>query len=119
MLLCCSAPLSAAGRAYNITNGKPVMFRELLVRLFALLGMPMHSRELPYRTAYAFAGILEGVHKLLPFLGEPMLTRYSASALGVSQTLDISLAREQLGYHPRVTTDEGLQSFAEWWREQK
>ncbi|MCE3200427.1 NAD-dependent epimerase/dehydratase family protein [Paenibacillus sonchi] len=119
MLLCSSAPLSAAGRAYNITNGEPILFRDLLERLFARLEIPLHSRQLPYRTAYALAGLLEGVYKLLPFLGEPVLTRYSASALGVSQTLDISLAREQLGYHPRVTTDEGLQSFAEWWREQK
>lgn len=119
MLLCCSAPLSAAGRAYNITNGEPVMFRELLERLFARLEIPLHSRQIPYHTAYAVAGMLEGVHKLFPFLGEPMLTRYSASALGVSQTLDISLARARLGYHPRVTIDEGLQSFAEWWREQK
>ncbi|MBW4083127.1 NAD(P)-dependent oxidoreductase [Paenibacillus sp. S150] len=118
MLLCCTAPLSAAGQAYNISNGEPVMFRELLVRLFARLDIPLHSRQIPYRTAYAVAGILEGVHKLLPFLGEPVLTRYSASALGVSQTLDISLARDRLGYHPRVTIDEGLQSFAEWWREQ-
>ncbi len=119
MLLCSSAPSTAAGRAYNISNDEPIMFKELLVRLFARLEIPLRSRQIPYRSAYAVAGILEGVHTLLPFLGEPMLTRYSASALGVSQTLDISLAREMLGYHPRVTIDEGLLSFAEWWREYK
>jgi nucleoside-diphosphate-sugar epimerase len=63
--------------------------------------------------------MMEGIHRLLPFLGEPLLTRYSAAALGISQTLDISEAREQLGYHPRVTLDEGLRNFAEWWREQQ
>ncbi|MHA6529987.1 NAD-dependent epimerase/dehydratase family protein [Paenibacillus sp. BAC0078] len=119
MLLCCTAPPQAAGRAYNISNGEPVMFKELLARLFAKLNIPLRTRRIPYRTAYAAAGLLEGIHKLLPFLGEPILTRYSASALGISQTLDISLAREMLGYRPRVTIDEGIESFAEWWREQR
>lgn len=119
MLLCCEAPLSASGRAYNITNGEPVMFRELVIRLFSLLDIPLHTRRLPYAAAYAAAGIMEGAHRLMPFLGEPLLTRYSAAALGISQTLDISLAREQLGYNPRVTIDEGLLAFAEWWRKQQ
>jgi nucleoside-diphosphate-sugar epimerase len=119
MLLCCEAPLAASGRAYNITNGEPVMFKELVVRLFALLDIPLHTRRLPYAAAYGAAGMMEGVHRLLPFLGEPLLTRYSAAALGISQTLDISAAREQLGYNPRVTLDEGLHDFAEWWREQR
>lgn len=118
MLLCCNAPSTAAGQAYNISNGEPVMFKELIARLFVGLDIPLRTRRIPYRTAYAAAGILEGIHKLLPFLGEPMLTRYSASALGISQTLNISLAREMLGYRPRVTIDEGIESFAEWWREQ-
>jgi nucleoside-diphosphate-sugar epimerase len=119
MLLCCEAPHSASGRAYNITNGEPVMFRDLMTSLFSLLDIPLHTRRLPYAAAYAAAGMMEGVHRLLPFLGEPLLTRYSAAALGISQTLDISEAKEQLGYHPRVTLDEGLRNFAEWWREQQ
>lgn len=119
MLLCCEAPLSAAGRAYNISNGEPILFKELVTRLFALLGLPLRTRTLPYAAADAVAAVMEGVYRMLPVLGEPLLTRYSAAALGVSQTLDISLAREQLGYRPRVTTDEGLRAFAEWWREQQ
>ncbi|QUL57267.1 NAD-dependent epimerase/dehydratase family protein [Paenibacillus tritici] len=118
MLLCCEAPLSASGRAYNITNGEPLMFSELITRLFSLLELPLHTRRLPYPVAYTAAAMMEGIHRVLPVLGEPLLTRYSAAALGISQTLDISLAREQLGYHPRITTDEGLHAFAEWWREQ-
>lgn len=119
MLLCSEAPLSASGRAYNITNGDPVMFRELLDKLFSLLDIPLHTRRLPYAAVYAAAGMMERIHRLLPFLGEPLVTRYSAAALGISQTLDISQAREKLGYNPRVTIDEGLHSFAEWWREQQ
>ncbi|WNS45923.1 NAD-dependent epimerase/dehydratase family protein [Paenibacillus sp. MMS20-IR301] len=118
MLLCCEAPLSAAGQAYNITNGEPVMFRDLVSRLFALLDIPLRTLPLPYAAAYSIAAVSEAVHRLLPSLGEPLLTRYSAAALGISQTLDITRAREQLGYLPRITIDEGLQSFAQWWREQ-
>ncbi|MEK4852892.1 SDR family NAD(P)-dependent oxidoreductase [Paenibacillus sp. FSL H7-0756] len=119
MLLCCEAPVSATGSVYNITNGEPLRFEELVTRLFSLLGLPLHTRRLPYPVAYTAAALMEGIYKVLPIPGEPLLTRYSAAALGISQTLDITLAREQLGYQPRITTDEGLRAFAEWWREQQ
>ncbi|ULO05576.1 NAD-dependent epimerase/dehydratase family protein [Paenibacillus sp. 19GGS1-52] len=118
MLLSCSASASAVGRTYNISNGESVIFRELVSKLFALLNIPLHTRVLPYRLAYRAANVLEVLHRLLPLLGEPALTRYSVGTLALAHTLDISLAREMLGYEPRVTIAEGLQLFADWWREQ-
>ncbi|ASA20820.1 NAD-dependent epimerase/dehydratase family protein [Paenibacillus donghaensis] len=119
MLLGSSAPDAATGRIYNISNGEPMPFVELLTSLFAKLDIPLHTRSVSYRTAHLAAGLLEGLHRLLPGLGEPALTRYSVGSLALSQTLDISLARSLLGYEPRITVAEGLQNFADWWREQK
>lgn len=116
MLLGWEAPQEALGQAYNITNGEPVLLREVLRELFALMGTELRTFSLSYPVAYSAGGLLEGAHRLLPFLGEPMLTRYTVGVLAKSQTLDITRARQQLGYVPRVSVREGLRIFAEWWR---
>ncbi|MBI5517252.1 MAG: GDP-mannose 4,6-dehydratase [Deltaproteobacteria bacterium] len=56
------------------------------------------------------------VDKLARALGVPALTRQEPDQPGdVPITFaDVSLARQDLGYEPRVTLDEGLQRFAEW-----
>jgi nucleoside-diphosphate-sugar epimerase len=119
MLLGCSAPESALGRSYNITNGEPVIFREVVTDLLDLLDIPLRARRLPYAAAYGAAGLMEAAHRLLKRRGEPVLTRYSVGVLSRSQTLDITEARERLGYAPRVSMQEGMQAFARWWKERE
>lgn len=116
MLLGWGAPQGALGQAYNITNGEPAMLRDVLKELFAGMGTPLRTRNVPYPVAYGAAAFMEWSHRLLPALGEPALTRYSIGVLARSQTLDIALAREKLGFAPRVGLSEGLRAFAEWWR---
>lgn len=115
MLLGCRATPEALGRAYNISNGEPYGFRELMDKLFRMLDIPLRTRTIPYPIAYGLAGILELAYRALPLLGEPPLTRYTAGVVGITQTLDISLARQQLGYEPQVSVEEGLRRFADWW----
>ncbi len=117
MLLGCSASEHALGRCYNITNGEPVLFREVVSELLDLLGIPLRARALPYAAAYGAAGLMEAAHRLLKLRGEPVLTRYTVGVLARSQTLDITEARERLGYAPRIAMQEGLHAFARWWKE--
>ncbi|MFC3798982.1 NAD-dependent epimerase/dehydratase family protein [Cohnella sp. GCM10012308] len=113
----CLAPSSAAGQVFNISNGEPIRLIDLLRRLFALLELPLRTREIPLRTALAAGALMERAYRIMPFLGaEPPFTRYTVGLLAYSQTLDISAARQALGYAPRVSVDEGLQRFAVWWR---
>lgn len=119
MLLCCRAQAAAMGQVYNLSGGQPLPFRELLSALFERLDIPLRTREVPWRAAYAAAGLLELGHRLLPILGEPPLTRFTVGSVAVSQTLDISRARQWLGYEPQVSALEGLDRFAAWWREQR
>lgn len=119
MLLCCDAPAAAMGQVYHISGGQPMLFRELLSALFERLDIPLRTRSVSWGAVYAAAGLLELAHRLMPMLGEPLLTRFTAGSVAVSQTLDSSRAREQLGYEPQVSTLEGLERFARWWREQR
>jgi hypothetical protein len=37
--------------------------------------------------------------------------------LSKHQTLDLTQARERLGYEPRVPLEDGIQAFAAWWKQ--
>lgn len=100
------------GETFNLTNGDPRTFRDLLEELFTLLGRTPRYRTLPARPLYAVAGLLETLSALLPPRPEPPLTRYTLSTIAYSQTLDISKARTLLGYAPQVSLDESLASYA-------
>ena len=103
----------AAGTAFNITNGDPRPFVALLDQLLTGLGLPLRHRRLPAELVYGVAAVLETVCGVLPGRPEPPVTRYTVSTITHSQTLDISRAREVLGYEPVVTLDESLASYAE------
>ncbi|MGG1659128.1 NAD-dependent epimerase/dehydratase family protein [Brevibacillus sp. NRS-1366] len=115
LLLCMDSPTHTLGHAYNITNGEPVTLIDILTRVFERLDMPLRTKELPYWQAYSAAWVLETASRTLLGNREPVLTRYSVGVLAKSQTLDITKAREALGYRPRVSITEGIDAFADWW----
>lgn len=117
-LLCCmGAPDGLLGRKYNITNGEPMYMKDLLHQLFTRLGVPLLQAPVPWPVAYALAGGMELAARLFGGQKEPLLTRYTVGVLAKSQTLDITAAREELGYRPRVSIADGLETFVRWWRE--
>jgi len=116
LLLAGLAQSEVTGRAYNISNGEPVRLLDTLNQLFQLLDIPMRPRRLPLPVGKAAATLMEGIALLTPGRPEPLMTRYAVSLLGISQTLDITDARELLGYKPRINMNESLVIFADWWR---
>ncbi|GAA3331052.1 NAD-dependent epimerase/dehydratase family protein [Curtobacterium albidum] len=102
----------AAGLAFNVTNGDPRPFVDLLDQLLAGLGLDPRHRSLPAGPVAALAGVLEAVCAVLPGHPEPPVTRYTVSTITHSQTLDITRARRVLGYAPQVSLDDALASYA-------
>ncbi len=109
-----SAPNEALGQQYNITNGEPIPFAVLVQRLFERMDEPVRSKQLSYYTAYAAASVMEGIALLKRNNKEPLLTRSTVGMLGRSLTLNISAARNMIGYKPIVTIDEGIDSYVQW-----
>ena len=57
---------------------------------------------------------MELVHAVLRMGSEPTMTRFLAAQLATSHYFDISRAREDFGYEPRVSTADGMQRLGEW-----
>ena len=50
---------------------------------------------------------------------EPVLTRYSVGVMSKSISFDITKAKEQLGYEPVQSTQQGMDEFIEWYKKLK
>jgi 2-alkyl-3-oxoalkanoate reductase len=107
---------SVAGRAYFITNGEPVPLWDLIDRMLACADLPPVRKRVSARTAYVAGAILEAAYRLTGRTGEPPMTRFVARQLSTAHWFDITAARRDLGYEPRITLDEGLKRLAAWLR---
>jgi nucleoside-diphosphate-sugar epimerase len=116
LLLCAESPINTLGKKYNISNGEPVKIWKLVERICAELNLQPPKRKISYRTAKAVATVLELIYTLIPTHPEPPLTRVSVSMMANSTTLDITAARQELGYHPKVSVDDGVEKFIKWWK---
>jgi len=117
LLLCAESPANTLGKKYNISNDEPVKIWKLIERICDELDLPHPKRKISYRTANAAASVLELIYTLIPTHPEPPLTRVSVSMMANSTSLDISAARNELGYQPKVSIDEGVEKFMRWWKE--
>jgi len=97
----------AGGRAYFITNGEPVVLWEWVNGLLAALGEPPVTRKISLTAASALGRACEIAWSLLPVAAEPPMTRFIAAELAKDHWFDISAARRDLGYVPKVGMREG------------
>lgn len=104
--------LSLTGPAgtYNIGDDTDVLLSALLTEFLARRGRgDVALRAISYNAAFAAAAVLE---KLATVRGtRPRVTRYAVSQLGLERTLDITAARERLGYDPRPTSVAGAEEW--------
>jgi nucleoside-diphosphate-sugar epimerase len=98
---------SAAGKAYFITNGEPVMLWGWINDLLRALEIPPVTKRLSLGVATAVGGMCEVLWHVLPLPGEPPMTRFVAKELATDHWFDISAARRDLGYSPRVSMATG------------
>jgi len=96
------------GAVYFVTDGDPVVFREFVSELLETQGVQAPQRSLPTPVAGALAAVGEAAWRLLPLPGQPPLTRFAYWASSQECTIRIDKAREQLGYAPAVSIEDGL-----------
>ena len=107
----------ANGNIYNITNNEPTEFKNILDKLFNELGQQPRYRKMNIHVMYFVASIIELVYKTFHIYKEPMITKYNIATLGYSQSLDITKAKADLKYKPKITLEEGIIKYARYEKE--
>jgi 2-alkyl-3-oxoalkanoate reductase len=113
---CCLKPKDAAyGEAYNISDGAPVKLWETLSYALVSLGFDPPKKKVSKKVALFAATIVEEWALFTGSKKEPALVKYSVGILSTSMTMDISKARNILGYSPQVSTQESIDEFVRWY----
>ncbi|MDO4667583.1 MAG: NAD(P)-dependent oxidoreductase [Streptococcus sp.] len=106
----------AGGQTYNISNGEPRTFKSMLDEVFDCLEFEKHYRHLPSGLLSCLAHSCEAFYRFFKIQKEPPLTVYTYYLLRYSQTLDISKAETELGYHPYLSISEGIEKYVQNYR---
>jgi nucleoside-diphosphate-sugar epimerase len=104
-----------AGRVYFISQGEPVNCWDWINGVLALAGLSPIEKSVSLGGAWRRGVVLETAWRLLRLPGEPPMTRFLAVQLALSHYFDISRARRDFGYHPRISTAEGMRRLAADW----
>ncbi len=107
-----AADKAKPGEAYFVTDGDPIPFREWIEKLLGTQDVDMPGKSVPRPVAAAAAAGGETIFKLLRRENAPPLTRFAYWASGLECTIDTSRAREELGYVPVLTREQGLADLA-------
>jgi nucleoside-diphosphate-sugar epimerase len=104
----------AAGRAYFITDGVPVVLWDWINDLLRALDEPPMTKHISFRSAQVIGAACELAWRVLPLSGEPPMTRFVAAELAKDHWFDITAARRDLGYEPRVNMANGMAELVKW-----
>ena len=112
--LCGEVP-GAAGRTYILAGGEVTTLNELIAIVARTAGVPPPSRHLPVWPFWIAGAACEAV--CAPFGIEPPLYRRRVDFFTKSRAFDISRARQELGFAPRVSLREGIGRTLAWYRD--
>ncbi len=103
-----AAEHGGACAAYFVTDGPPRPFRDVVSGLLRTQGVEPPERSIPTPIARALMEAGERAWTLLPLPGEPPLPRLVFWLTSQECTLSDARAREQLGYAPVTSVEDGL-----------
>ena len=105
-----------SGNIYFITQEEPIRVWNMIDAILAAAGLPPIKGTVSYKAAWTIGAIMEFFYRTFHLPGEPPMTRFLAEALAKSHWFDISAAKNDLGYKPAVSTQEGLRRLEDWFK---
>ena len=80
------------------------------------LGVPAPTRRIPYRLGVMLGAAAETGGRLAHLRQPPPVMRYGMQLLGGENRFNISRARHELGFRPKVNLAEGIARSVDWYR---
>jgi nucleoside-diphosphate-sugar epimerase len=112
----CGETASAAGRTYLIAGAKYTTLAELVTEIARVLKVRPPRIHLPVWPVWLAGAVCEAI--CVPLRIEPPLYRRRVDFFRKSRAFDITRARRELGFAPRVDLESGLRQTADWYRAQ-
>jgi len=107
-------PGKGDGEAYLIADEKYLTIEELVKGVARALGVDVRIPHYPLTPLIIAGHVFEAIYK--PFRMTPPIFPRRVDWYRQNRAFNISKAKHELGYVPRVDLDEGLKRTAEWYR---
>jgi len=110
----CGEHPAAANRTYILAGGEVTTLNELVARVADAAGVTPPRLHLPVWPFWLAGALCETV--CVPFGIEPPIYRRRVDFYTKSRAFDISRARQEIGYAPRIGLREGITRTLDWYR---
>lgn len=110
-----AASSNGLGEAYLIGDEHYVTLNELVTTIAKVLGVRLRIQRVPFWPLWTAAAVCEVVFKPLPM--DPPLFRRRVDWFRQNRAFNITKAKRELGYQPRVGLMEGLTETMKWYKE--
>ncbi len=108
---------AAAGNTYTIGGNEYLTLKDLVKKIAQVLDKPVPGKSIPIAPVYAASVLCEAICRPLGI--EPPLYRRRLDFFTKDRAFDITKAKTELKYTPRIALEEGLKRTAQWYKEQK
>jgi len=113
----CGEHVAAANRTYILAGGEVTTLNELVATIASVAGVSPPRWHVPVWPFRAAGALCEAV--CVPLGIEPPIYRRRVDFYTKSRAFDITRARRELGYAPRVGLREGIGRTLDWYREHR
>jgi nucleoside-diphosphate-sugar epimerase len=107
-------PGKGDGQTYLIADEEYISIEDLVKRVGKALGVDVKIRHFPILPLIVAGHIFEKAYK--PFRITPPIFPRRVDWYRQNRAFDISKAKKELGYDPKVGLDEGLSRTAQWYQ---
>ena len=114
LILSLFAEKKAINQVYNLSNGAPANLWEKIESVLNHLDRKLTQKKVPFWLVRSLAKFLEFKSNITN-KKEPVLTVYGVGTLTKSFSMDISKAKNLLGYEPKLSVDDAIEEFIEWY----
>ena len=97
---------------YFVADAEEGTLKSVFGDLLATRGVKAGDKSVSFGMAWTLAGVMSSYWNLFNLKGEPPITRQMLRLIGKPFTVNISKARRELGYVPRVNWKQGIAEMA-------
>lgn len=108
------ANASLSGNIYFISQDDPVSKWYMADKFLEAAGLSPIKGRVSAKTAYIAGAVFEFWYSLFRIKKDPPMTKFAAKELATSHWFNISKAKEDLGYEPKVSIEQGLKQLKQW-----
>jgi nucleoside-diphosphate-sugar epimerase len=104
-----------SGNIYFISQDEPISKWKMANAFLSVANLAPIKGHVSAKAAYVAGSIFEFVYTVFNIKKEPPMTKFAAKEAASSHWFNISKAKKDLGYYPKISTQEGLLRLKQWY----